>query len=154
MRRRVRPQVLLGILLAADALQFHTERTVSSLISGQVVDVHPRPENLRSLQRDAGQGIEVHLTELGQPREEWQAGISDLQASVEVDLLKGFHAAENLQASVGDHLRGRPSAAVRKPSVRKPSVTHRFLRRGFLLRARWACTDLRFIEVSSANSSQ
>jgi hypothetical protein len=50
-------QLLLGIFL--DALQFHTERIVSSVISGQVVDVHPRPENLRSLQRDAGQGIEV-----------------------------------------------------------------------------------------------
>jgi hypothetical protein len=49
------PDLLLGLL------QVHSEPAFCSAISGRVIDVQARPKDLRSLQRDAGQTIEVDL---------------------------------------------------------------------------------------------
>ena len=64
--------------------------------------MYVRAEYLASFERDAGEAVEVHFAELRQTGEEGKAGIRDLQAFIEFRLLQRVHAAENLEAAVGD----------------------------------------------------
>src|ERR1044071_7284771 len=90
--------VWMSVMLSCTAAALGVRRSES----GRIVNAHARAEHPCSLQRDAGQTIEMHLAESRQPREEWQTGIGDLQAFVQVNLLQRFHAAENFEARVRD----------------------------------------------------